>query len=52
METENIKLQDFLASLGFVPVYVKGDYAEYATSPALSEALDSYYIRTVIFKGD
>lgn len=51
METEDIRLQDFLASLGIYPVYEKGDYAEYATSPALSEALDKYYIRTVIFKG-
>lgn len=51
METEDIKLQDFLAARGIQPLYVKGDYAEYYASPALSEALDSYYIRTVIFKG-
>lgn len=50
METTNIKLQDFLASLGFKPVYQCGDYAEYYASPALSDALDKYYIRTVIFK--
>lgn len=50
METTNIKLQDFLASLGIQPYYTKGDYAEYAASAQLSDALDRYYIRTVIFK--
>lgn len=50
METTNIKLQDFLTARGIQPVYLKGDYAEYYASPALSEALDDYYIRTVIFK--
>ena len=50
METEDIRLQDFLAARGIQPYYVKGDYAEYANSAALSDALDSYYIRTVIFK--
>ena len=50
METRNIKLQDFLSSLGFKPLYQSGDYAEYYASPALSEALDKFYIQTVIFK--
>lgn len=50
MNTTDIRLQDFLSTLGIQPYYAKGDYAEYAASAALSDALDRYYIRTVIFK--
>ena len=48
-ETYDTRLQDYLYTIGFVPLMIRGNLAQYWYDTELQDALDRYYIRTRIF---